>query len=159
MRPDSGYRPLPGVLKVMIGVWLAATPATLAASQRLVHPGATIRIGDASAEQSGEWRRATVIRATSREFLVEMSDADETMLLINESTRLQILRGRTSPGYYTAAVGAVLGGLIGALAFEEGFRFGANQDFNSRAQAGLVFGVLEAAAGWIVKHHKLKENQ
>ena len=128
---------------------LSAVALVSSAAQQLVVPeGSRVRLTWMSIDQgTPDWLVGEVTQTTSgnRLELLPEGRTQPTTVLMSESTRLQIYRGRRSNFRLGAGIGGAAGALVGGLFFSEGFggRSSVGGSFEW-TQSALAFGAAGA---------------
>lgn len=141
---------------------LSAVALVSSAAQQLVVPeGSRVRLTWMSIDQgTPDWLVGEVTQTTSgnRLELLPEGRTQPTTVLMSESTRLQIYRGRRSNFSLGAGIGGAAGALVGGLFFSEGFggRSSVGGSFEW-TQSALAFGVAGATVGLVVAYIRGQE--
>ncbi len=140
----------------LAAVLSAAAFVSSAAQQLVVPEGSRIRLTWTSIDQgTPDWLVGQVTQTTSGNRLDLLPEGREqsTTVLMDESTRLQIYRGRRSNFRLGAGIGGAAGALVGGLFLSQGFggRSAAGGAFE-RTQGALAFGAAGATVGLLVAY-------
>ena len=141
-------------ISTVVAVLSMGESSPMAAQGLVVPEGSRVRLTWTSLEQAApDWLIGRVMESTSGNRLSMIPDGREqpTTVLMDQSTRLQIYRGRVSRLGLGAGIGAAVGAAVGGLFLSDGFG-GINQRRGAFewTQGMLVFGTVGAGAGAVV---------
>jgi hypothetical protein len=128
--------------------------ARIEAQQPIIYEGARVRI---TWTEPADWLHGTIATPSSRELGIQADEADEdTRIVLDERTRLQIHRGRVS----NVVPGLVIGGVVGAALVTAFFSgdFGNEGTFFATSQAAFTGGLTGVAVGTVISYFGLGED-